>query len=91
MGNWKGPDGVWVRTFVILTTQSNKLLSDLHHRMPLVIKPTDRDRWISEEEHPGDLPKPCPPEGIIRWQLSTKVDSPKNNDRGLLEPLAAAG
>jgi putative SOS response-associated peptidase YedK len=58
--NWKGPDGAWVRTFVILTTQSNKLLSDLHDRMPLIIGPKDRDRWTSDEEHPGDLLKPHP-------------------------------
>jgi len=89
--NWKGPDGTWVRTFVILTTQSNKLLSDLHDRMPLVIEPKYRQRWMSEEEHPGDLLKPHPSEGMIRWQVSTQVNSPKNNDRGLLEPLAAAG
>jgi putative SOS response-associated peptidase YedK len=89
--NWKGPDGVWIRTFVILSTQSNKLLSDLHNRMPLIIDAKDRGRWMSEEEHPGDLLKPHPPEGMIGWQVSTQVNSPKNNDRGLLEPLIAAG
>jgi putative SOS response-associated peptidase YedK len=88
--NWKGPDGTWVRTFVILTTQSNKLLSDLHDRMPLIIEAKDRDRWMGNEEHPGDLLKAYPSEGMTRWQVSTQVNSPKNNDCGLLEPLAAA-
>jgi putative SOS response-associated peptidase YedK len=88
--NWKGPDGTWVRTFVILTTPSNKLLSDLHDRMPLIIESKDRHRWMSEEEHPGDLLKPYPSESMIRWQVSTQVNSPKNNDRILMEPLAAA-
>jgi putative SOS response-associated peptidase YedK len=88
--NWKGPNGAWVRTFVILTTQSNKLLSDIHDRMPLIIEPRDRIRWMSEEEHPGDLLKPHPAEGMVRWQVSTQVNSPKNNDRDLLEPLATA-
>ncbi|WP_230534365.1 SOS response-associated peptidase [Microvirga roseola] len=89
--NWKRPDGAWVRTFVILTTQSNKLLSDLHNRMPLIIEAKNRGRWISEEEHSGDLLKPHSSEGMIRWQVSTQVNSPKNNDRILLEPLPAAG
>jgi putative SOS response-associated peptidase YedK len=89
--NWKRPDGGWVRTFIILTTRSNKLLADLHDRMPLIIEPMDRERWLSDEEHPGDLLRQYPAEGMVRWQVSTQVNSPKHNDRGLLEPLAKAG
>jgi putative SOS response-associated peptidase YedK len=88
--NWKGRDGIWVRTFVILTTQSNELLSDLDDRMPLIIQPRDRVRWMSEEEHPGDLLKPYPSESMIKWPVSTQVNSLKNNDRVLMEPLATA-
>ncbi len=88
--NWKGSDGAWVRTFVILTTQSNKLLSDLHNRMPLIIQAKDRSRWMSEEEHPGDLLKPHPSESMIKWPVSAQVNSLKNNDRVLMDPLAAA-
>jgi putative SOS response-associated peptidase YedK len=89
--NWKRPNGEWVRTFSLLTTQSNKVLADLHDRMPLIIDAKDRDRWMSEEEHPGDLLRPYPVERMTRWLVSTLVNNPKNNSRELLEPLAAAG
>jgi putative SOS response-associated peptidase YedK len=89
--NWKRPDGEWVRTFILLTTQSNKLVADLHDRMPLIIGPKDRDRWIGEEEHPGDLLRQYPAEGMVRWQVAARINSLKNNDQSLLEPLVVAG
>ncbi|GEO15988.1 SOS response-associated peptidase [Microvirga aerophila] len=89
--SWKNPDGEWVRTFSVITIQSNKFLAELHDRMPLIIETKDRERWMSEEEHPGDLLKAHSSEGMTKWLVSTQVNSPKNNDRGLLEPLAVAG
>ena len=56
----------------------------------MIIQPRDRVRWMSEEEHPGDLLKPHA-ESMIKWPVSTQVNSLKNNDRVLMEPLAAAG
>jgi putative SOS response-associated peptidase YedK len=88
--HWKSPDGEWVRTFTIITIQSNKFVADLSDRMPLIIEPKDRGRWMSEEEHPGDLLVSLPSEGMTKWLVSTQVNSPRNNDRGLLEPLAVA-
>jgi putative SOS response-associated peptidase YedK len=88
--NWKRPDGEWSCTFIILTIQSNKLMADLHDRMPLIIEPRDRGRWMSKEEHPGDLLRPPPSDGMVRWQVSLGVNNLKNNDPGLLEPLAVA-
>jgi putative SOS response-associated peptidase YedK len=79
-----------VRTFAIITIQSNRLMADLHDRMPLIIEPQDRDRWMSEEEHPGDLLKPPPSEGMARWLVSAQVNSLKNNNPGLLQPMAVA-
>jgi putative SOS response-associated peptidase YedK len=89
--NWKRPNGEWVRTFSLLTIQSNKVLADLHDRMPLIVDAKDRDRWMSEEEHPGDLLRPSPVEGMTRWLVSTLVNNSKNNSRELLEPLASVG
>jgi putative SOS response-associated peptidase YedK len=87
---WKSPDGEWIRTFAIITIQSNKFLADLSDRMPLIIERGNRERWMSEEAHPGDLLKPSLSEGMIKWSVSTLVNSPKNNDRDLLEPLPMA-
>ena len=46
--NWKDPEsGEWIRTFTIITTKANELVSALHDRMPVIIAPEDRDRWLN--------------------------------------------
>ena len=85
--NWKDANGEWVRTFTIVTTENNELLSDLHDRMPVIIQAKDRERWLSEEENPGDLLKRHPSEGMVKWPVSTQVNSPKNNQTSLLEAV----
>src|SRR5260370_11057368 len=35
--NWKEPaSGEWIRTFAIITTDSNELVADIHDRMPAI-------------------------------------------------------
>lgn len=89
--NWKSPEGAWLRTFAIITIGSNRLLADINDRMPLIIEPQDRERWLSNEGHPGDLLRQHSCEGMARWLVSPEVNSLKNNSRSLLEPMAAAG
>jgi putative SOS response-associated peptidase YedK len=89
--NWKDPaTGEWVRTFCVLTTRANSLVRPIHNRMPLILKPADYARWLSDEDDPRDLLKPFPSEPMTLWPVSTRVNSPKNDDASLLEPLAEA-
>ena len=55
--NWKRPGSEeWVRTFAIITTNSNELVSAIHDRMPVIIAPEDYTRWLSPlEPDPRDL------------------------------------
>ena len=43
---WKASDGREIKTCTILTTQANSLLKDIHHRMPVILKPGDYDLWL---------------------------------------------
>jgi putative SOS response-associated peptidase YedK len=49
--NWLDQDtGELIKTFSIITTPANELLSQIHNdkkRMPLVIPPDQRQRWLS--------------------------------------------
>jgi putative SOS response-associated peptidase YedK len=87
--NWKDPiSEEWVRTFAIITTTPNELCSPIHNRMPVILKPDDCDRWLGFEPDPHDLLKPYPAELMEAWPVSTRVNSPANNDPSLLSPLA---
>jgi putative SOS response-associated peptidase YedK len=60
--NWKDPaSGEWVRTFTIITTEANDLVRELHDRMPVVIGPEDRERWLNGAD-PQELLQPYPSE-----------------------------
>jgi putative SOS response-associated peptidase YedK len=88
--NWKDPDtGEWVRTFTIITTDVNDLVARLHDRMPVVIAPEDRERWLKGPD-PQNLLKPFPSERMIMWPVSPKLNSPNNDSPDLLEPIEEA-
>ncbi len=53
---WLGKDGSEMDTGCILTTQSNAQIGNIHHRMPVVIRPADFDRWLDCKVYgPGDV------------------------------------
>jgi putative SOS response-associated peptidase YedK len=64
--NWQNPEtGQWQRTFATVTVASNATLAAVHDRMPLVLAKEDIARWLSAEENPGDLLKPCADDVLV--------------------------
>lgn len=89
--NWRDQAaGEWVRTFCILTTRSNSLVRPIHDRMPVILAPADYERWLSDEPDPRELLRPHPSEPMTLWPVSTRVNSPKNDDPSLIEPALDA-
>ncbi len=63
--DWKG-EGKEIHSCTMITTQPNKLVVDLHHRMPALLAPDSWDCWLAEDtpkEHLLSLLRPCP----IAW------------------------
>jgi putative SOS response-associated peptidase YedK len=86
--NWKDPaTGEWMRTFCIIITNANELVGRIHNRMPAILRPDDYDRWLGDEEPPADLLAPFPAEPMTMWPISTRVNSPSNDDADLLKPV----
>jgi putative SOS response-associated peptidase YedK len=89
--NWKDPEtGEWVRTFAVITTAVNELVAEIHDRMPAILRAEDYDRWLGVEPDPRELLKPFPAEPMMMWPVSTRVNTPKNDDADLLVPQAEA-
>jgi putative SOS response-associated peptidase YedK len=89
--NWKDPEtGEWVRTFAVITTAANELVAEIHDRMPAILRAEDYDRWLGVEPGPRELLKPFPAEPMMMWPVSTRVNTPKNDDADLLVPQAEA-
>jgi len=88
--NWKNPEGEWVRTFALLTTPANELVGRIHDRMPAILRPEDYERWLGPEPDPAELLLPFPSEPMAMWPISTRVNSPNNDDQNLLAEIALA-
>ena len=89
---WKSPEGEVVRSFAIITTAANREMVGIHNRMPLVLEAADWPTWLGEE--PGEaaaLLRPAPDGTLRTWPVSTRVNSPRNNNASLIEPMVAEG
>jgi putative SOS response-associated peptidase YedK len=54
---WKDPNGTWLQSFTIVTTEANELMSSYHHRMPVILAPEDHTRWLTiDRKNAGQSP-----------------------------------
>ncbi len=86
--SWTDPAGELVRSFAIVTTTANAILSPIHDRMPVVLEQGDRDAWLDHGPHA--LLRPAPDDVLRRWPVGSAVNSPRNNGSRLLDPVEAA-
>ncbi len=49
--SWRNPDGEQIRTCTIITTEPNELLATIHNRMPAILTPEARERWLDPALH----------------------------------------
>ena len=63
------------------------LVSTIHDRMPAILAPAVYDRWLGAEPDPRDLLQPFPSELLAMWPISTRVNSPSNDDEHLLDEI----
>lgn len=76
----------------IVTCPPNDLLAPIHDRMPVILPPGARDRWLNEASAPEDLGSLLVParEGTLEaFAVSTDVNSPRNDFPSLIEPVTA--
>ncbi len=89
--NWNSPEGEDICTCSIITTEPNSLLKAIHDRMPVIIDPGDRDGWLDPDlkDNEALLPmlKPFDPELMTAWEVSTEVNSPRNNSPDNIMPV----
>ena len=81
-------DGDVIETFTIVTTEPNDLVSELHHRMAVVLAPDEEETWLrGDPEEATALLDPYPSEEMITYPVSTRVNSPGVDGPELIEPI----
>lgn len=80
-----------VDSFSVITTGANSFMEKIHMRMPVILDQNDEETWldptITEPQQLLALMKSCPPEPLDAFEISTLVNSPKNNSPEVLERL----
>jgi putative SOS response-associated peptidase YedK len=83
---WKAPDGSWLQSFSIITTDANELMAPVHNRMPVILHPKDYERWLDRdnERPPVDLLRPYQSAAMVAAPCNTLVGNVKNNGPDML-------
>jgi putative SOS response-associated peptidase YedK len=88
---WENPDKGVIETCTILTTATNALLAPIHDRMPVILPPAEYARWLDPSLQDPDslapLLVPFPPEDMVAFPVSPRVNAPSTDDEGCIAPL----
>jgi putative SOS response-associated peptidase YedK len=71
--------------FVVLTCAPNALVAEAHDRMPAILPPACVADWLARPAI--DTIVPAPDGVLVATPVSTRVNSPANDDARLLEPV----
>lgn len=88
---WTSPEGEMIPTYTILTTDANEYLQPIHARMPVILPREAWTTWLDPTLHDThrlkSLLQPYPAERLASYPVSTRVNSPVNDDPSCIEPI----
>ncbi|MFQ5994388.1 MAG: SOS response-associated peptidase [Acidiferrobacterales bacterium] len=80
-----------IESCAIITTDANELIQSLHDRMPVILDEQDYARWLDcSLDDPVALQpllRPYDPHKLVAYAVSTRVNSPKNDDIDCIAPV----
>ena len=80
-------DGLNILTCAHITMPPNSVIAKIHDRMPAILRFRDHWTWLNgTPEEAAACLQPYPSEELEVKRVSTRVNSTKNNDAGLIEP-----
>ncbi len=93
-GLWEswGKHGEEIRSCTSLTTDANRLVGEIHRRMPVIVPPENYELWLDpdvrEAELLLDLLRSYPDDAMEAYPVSRFVNSPSNDGERCVESLA---
>ncbi len=81
---WKDPEGALIESCTILTTTPNALLTDVHDRMPVILRPENYDLWLdpgfNDVKALAELLAPFDASQMKSFPVSTRVNAVANDN-----------
>lgn len=88
---WKDPNqsnGQVMHSAVALTTDANDMVSQVHHRMPVLLDRSGVANWLADKNiNPLAQIQVVDDDALVVCAVSTKVNSSRNNGSDLIEPI----
>lgn len=87
---WINPDGSKLSTCTIITTEPNRLMADIHNRMPVILRAQDEAEWLSKESDKESilkLLKPYKAEEMRAYKVDSAVGNVRNNNEDLIKEV----
>ena len=88
------PDGTAIESVVHITMPANDLLKSIHntgsnpHRMPAIVRKEDQEAWLAGSvDVARSVLKQYEAGLMVAYEVSTRVNSPKNNEAALIDPV----
>jgi putative SOS response-associated peptidase YedK len=87
--SWKDETGAMINSFAIITTTPNKLMENIHNRMPVILEQKDEKQWLNENDTTVlfSLLKPYPELEMTAYPVSKLVNSPSNDSPDVMNPV----
>lgn len=88
---WTNQDEEKLSTCIIITTEPNSLMADIHNRMPVILRKEEESEWIDRDN--TDVPallkflKPYDANEMRAYPVSTAVGNVRNNSPELIEEI----
>ena len=89
---WRKADGTPVRTVSLMTTTPNAVVSPVHDRMPVILRPEWEKAWLDRKTSADQLKSmlvPYPAEAMQASPVSNAVSSAKIDSPDLIRPVIA--
>jgi putative SOS response-associated peptidase YedK len=84
--------GQVIESVTHITVPANGVVGEIHntqHRMPAILEKADREAWLTgTPEEAWETLTPYPDDLMVAWSVSTRVNTPKNNDASLIQPVS---
>ena len=88
---WKSPTGEIVNSCSVITITPNEVMVPIHNRMPVILPREVEQVWLDQEIIDSNFLKsllmPYPADLMMAYEVSTLVNSPKNNGPECLVPV----
>lgn len=83
------PEGEWLHSYTIITTEANDVVAPIHNRMPVILDREDEAIWLdpgqTEDARPSLL-RPYPAATMNAHAVSRRVNNPAFDTADLIKP-----